>query len=129
MAGNVAFSAAIAEAHRLQLAARGQPIRYTKRVGGGSVDVPALKGETDRQAADSAGSLLSYASTDWIVSASSLTIAGVPVTPADGDAIVELDGTGTPTGPAYRVAPYAGGSSFRLDSTRQLWRIRTTQIA
>lgn len=129
MAGNPAFSFAVAEAHRLHLAARGQPIRYTRRVGGGTVDVQAVKGETDRTATDSSGSLLTYGSTDWLVLASSLAIGGVVFTPAEGDTIAELDDTGTPTGVAYRVTPYAGGAAFRLDVTRQTWRIKSTQYA
>jgi hypothetical protein len=127
------MATAVRESHRLQLAVRGQSIRYTRKVGGpGSVvDLLAVRGSTDHQVSDSAGALAQYTSADWIALAATLAAGpgGVAFEPAEGDTIDELDALGgTPTGIRYEVSPYAGGAAWKRDATRTVYRIHATEI-
>jgi hypothetical protein len=122
------MAAAVRESHRLQLTVQGQPVRYTRKVGG-SVDLLAVRGSTSHDVSDSGGALAQYTSADWIALAASLTIGAAVFEPAEGDTIEELDALGgTPTGIKYEVSPYAGGAAWVRDATRTVYRIHTTEI-
>lgn len=112
-------------------ATTGQTITYTRKVGGGTVDLTskAWVGRTvfrRNQVADSAGAAVVFGDRDYLIPVADLTSSGTAFEPARGDRITETIGGIATT---FEVIAQLGEPEWRFsDQDRTLYRVHTKKV-
>jgi hypothetical protein len=105
--------------------------QVTYKRGNQSVVIAAKPGRTPLEDVQADDTIIRSESRDFIVRGADLVLAGVPVTPADGDQIIEVDASsGTPITYTHDVMPDGGMAPFaHQNDYRYELRIRTKRTS